>query len=139
MTHKKDYTISMIKINKGDNMKLSTLISEVNQEQELYSKVNELCERLTEVMHKTWEHTQETTHHTYTEGRKYIKIISVDNNQRMVWGFISKTNFQHFKVGDVLKSAGWNKPALNVARGNVLEGYEIPMGTMRLYSPDYLK
>ena len=120
-------------------MKLSALISEVNQEQDLYQKVDELCNRLTEVMHKTWEHTKTTTHHTYSEGRKYIKIICVDENQRQVWGFISKENFKHFKVGDVLKSAGWNTPALNQPRGNLLEGYEIPMGTMRLYGPDYLK
>ena len=120
-------------------MKLSQLVNEVNQEQDLYKKVDELCERLTEVMHKTWEHTKTTTHHTYSEGRKYIKIICVDENQRCVWGFINKTNFKHFKVGDVLKSAGWNTPTLNQPRGNLLEGYEIPMGTMRLYGPDYLK
>lgn len=120
-------------------MKLSALVNEVNSEQDLYIKVNELCERLTEVMHKTWEHTKTTTTHTYTEGRKYIKIICVDENQRQVWGFISKTNFKHFKVGDVLKSAGWNTPALNQPRGNLLEGYKIPMGTRRLYGPDYLR
>lgn len=134
------YTNTMIKQTlKGDTMKLSALISEVNQEQDLYVKVNELCERLTEVMHKTWKHSIETTSFSYSEGRKYIKIIQTDENQRMVWGFINKTAFKHFKVGDVLKSAGWNTPALNVARGNLLEGYEIPMGTMRLYGPDYLR
>ena len=120
-------------------MKLSALINEVNSEQDLYQKVNELCDRLTEVMHKTWKHSRETTSFSYSEGRKYIKIISVDENQRMVWGFISKTNFKHFKVGDVLKAAGWKAPALNQSRGNLLEGYEIPMGTRRLYGPDYLR
>ena len=129
----------MMRNEKGDNMKLSKLVNEVNQEQELYSKVNALCERLTEVMHETWEHTKGRTTHTYSEGRKYIKIICVDENQKQVWGFINKTNFKHFKVGDVLKAAGWNTPALNQPRGNLLEGYQIPMGTMRLYGPDYLR
>lgn len=51
------------------------------------------------------------------EGRVYTKIISGSS----VWGFINKTN-PRFKPGDILKAAGYNKPALNKARGNILEG-----------------
>jgi len=120
-------------------MKLSALVNEVNKEQDLYEKVDALCERLTNVMHETWEHTREKTFFNYKEGRKYIKIIQNGEYQRTVWGFINKTDFKHFKVGDVLKAAGWNTPALNQPRGNLLDGYEIPMGTTRLYGPDYLK
>lgn len=72
------------------------------------------------------------------EGKKYIKIIAEDN-QRTVWGFINMAN-DKFKVGDILMSAGWSAPALNKARGNVLEGYEV-LGRryhMRMYGPDYL-
>ena len=55
------------------------------------------------------------------EGRKYIKIVS----EGSVWGFINKGN-NKFRVGDILKAAGWNTPALNRARGNILDGnYEI--------------
>ena len=55
---------------------------------------------------------------TIKEGKKYIKVIR-DNG---VFAFICKTDFKHFKKGDVLKAAGYNAPALNSARGNVLAG-----------------
>ena len=51
------------------------------------------------------------------EGKKYIKII----RENGVWGFISKTDFKHFKKGDILKAAGWQAPALNQARGNIFD------------------
>ena len=52
------------------------------------------------------------------EGKKYIKIVQDTG----VFCFIVKEDFKHFKKGDVLKAAGWNAPALNSARGNVLAG-----------------
>lgn len=52
------------------------------------------------------------------EGRKYIKILS----NRSVWGFIMKEDDKKFKAGDILKAAGYNAPARNKARGNILEG-----------------
>jgi len=55
---------------------------------------------------------------TIKEGQKYIKVIR-DNG---VFAFICKTDFKHFKIGDILKPAGYNAPALNQPRGNVLEG-----------------
>lgn len=55
------------------------------------------------------------------EGRKYIKIVA----QNSVWGFINKGN-KAFREGDILKAAGYNAPALNKARGNILDGgYQI--------------
>lgn len=54
-----------------------------------------------------------------SEGQKYIKIIS----NRSVWGFIVKgDNDKKFKKGDILKAAGWNAPARNAARGNIVKG-----------------
>ena len=53
-----------------------------------------------------------------SEGKKYIKIVQDTG----VFAFVCKTDFKHFKKGDILKAAGYNKPALNSARGNVLEG-----------------
>ena len=35
---------------------------------------------------------------------------------------IVKEDFKHFKKGDILKAAGYNAPALNSPRGNVLNG-----------------
>ena len=46
-----------------------------------------------------------------------------------------KLYFKHFKKGDILKAAGYNAPALNQPRGNVLTGnYNI-----RWTGPLYLK
>ena len=65
------------------------------------------------------------------EGKKYIKIVQDTG----VFCFIVKEDFKHFKNGDVLKAAGYNAPALNSARGNVLAGnYPI-----RWTGPLYLK
>ena len=52
------------------------------------------------------------------EGKKYIKIVQDTG----VFCFIAKEDFKHFKKGDILKAAGYNAPALNSARGNVLTG-----------------
>jgi hypothetical protein len=53
------------------------------------------------------------------EGQKYIKVIS----NRSVWGFVVKgDNDKKFKKGDILKAAGYNAPARNAARGNIVEG-----------------
>ena len=61
------------------------------------------------------------------EGQKYIKIgrVSDHSSGRMgqVWGFVVNTDTDSkFKKGDLLKAAGFNAPARNAARGNVLEG-----------------
>ena len=66
-------------------------------------------------------------------GRKYIKIIRNDGNQRSVWGFIVKQDFGKFLAGDILKPAGWAAPATNAARGNIFSEY-----TVRWTGPLYL-
>ena len=57
------------------------------------------------------------------KGKKYIKVI----NQNAVKCFIvNTTEDKVFQYGDILKPAGWNAPARNKARGNVLDGnYQI--------------
>ena len=54
-------------------------------------------------------------------GPKYTKILQKKGGQ--VWGFVVNTDKdKKFKKGDLLKAAGFNAPARNAARGNVLEG-----------------
>lgn len=63
-----------------------------------------------------------------TGGRKYLRLVTgaFGEGQTSVWGFINKKEFTKpsgitFKEGDLLKSAGWNTPALNKPRGNIFD------------------
>ena len=57
----------------------------------------------------------------FSEGNKYIKITT--KNGGGVWGFVVNTDKdKKFRKGDILKAAGWNAPARNAARGNILDG-----------------
>jgi hypothetical protein len=78
------------------------------------------------------EQTQKWDSNTkVTEGKKYIKVVQENG----VFCFVMKEDSGRFKKGDILKAAGYNKPALNSPRGNVLTGdYQI-----RWTGPLYLK
>ena len=54
-------------------------------------------------------------------GRKYVRII-MEDNQRSSHSWVMLVDDKKFKQGDILKSASWNAPARNFARGNVLSG-----------------
>jgi hypothetical protein len=62
-------------------------------------------------------------------GKKYIKIVQGNS----VFAFVMREDSGRFKKGDILKAAGYNKPALNSARGNVLEGNYAIQWTGPLY------
>ena len=68
------------------------------------------------------------------KGSKYIKILAEDvgmgnSNSRRVWGFVEKSN------GDILKPAGWSRPAKN-NRGNIFD--EDPLLFISKYGPAYM-
>ena len=71
-----------------------------------------------------WDHKTKITN-----GKKYIKIVQGNG----VFAFVMKEDSGRFKKGDVLKAAGYNKPALNSARGNVLTGNYAIQWTGPLY------
>jgi len=57
---------------------------------------------------------------TITYGKKYIKITEKGGG---VKAFVVNTdNDKKFRKGDILKAAGYNAPARNKARGNILDG-----------------
>jgi len=62
-------------------------------------------------------------------GQKYIKIVHGTG----VFAFVNIHDNGKFKKGDIFKAAGYNKPALNAARGNVLEGNYYIQWTGPLY------
>ena len=62
-------------------------------------------------------------------GKKYIKIVQDTG----VFAFVMKEDSGHLKKGDILKAAGYNKPTLNSARGNVLNGNYYIQWTGPLY------
>ena len=58
----------------------------------------------------------------YSVGSKYIKVINSARNSNCVEAFVVNTeNDKKFRLGDILKPAGWAAPARNFRRGNVLD------------------
>jgi len=107
----------------------------MDQYSKLEKSIDKLCQDVVEAHNKQYPILAGSIEMTYSKGQKFIKLIRKDENQRCVWGFI---NLSHpdFRFGDILMAKSWNGPALNKARGNILDGYEIR--GMRLYGPDYL-
>jgi len=124
-------------------MKLSALVEEVNQEQELLELCDKLCKDLYTVHCESYPSLDYYSWSVNTQGRKYIKIIANSGNQDSVWGFINKKEFTKVRKmervnGIVLASAGWATPSLNAPRGNLLMegGYPVTRGNQ--HGPHYL-
>ena len=54
-------------------------------------------------------------------GKKFKKIVRVDNQTSVLCFVMYKDGDPKFKQGDILKAASWRAPALNFARGNVFD------------------
>ena len=63
------------------------------------------------------------------QGQKFIKVV----RENGVFAFIVKQDDGRFKKGDILKPAGFNAPAKNSARGNILSGNYYIQWTGPLY------
>lgn len=59
---------------------------------------------------------------SFKKGRNYVKIITSRHGDHVsVHSFIVIKPTKGFEIGDILKAASWNAPALNFKRGNVFE------------------
>lgn len=56
----------------------------------------------------------------FVKGRKFLKVVARSWGSRSSHSFICVQPHGNWKFGDILKSASWNQPAKNFARGNVL-------------------
>jgi len=65
-------------------------------------------------------------------GARYYRVVSTGpGDSRSAWAFIDRT------TGDVLKPAGWSKPAKH-ARGNIFDDRK-GLGAIGPYGPAYLR
>ena len=100
-----------VSINKQFNtveLGIANMIAAANHDYNKWSK----CEDMKKEFADGW---------SMKHGQKYIKIMTRKGGS--VWGFVVNTdNDKKFKKGDLLKAAGYNAPARNAARGNVLDG-----------------
>ena len=64
------------------------------------------------------------------KGQKYVKVI---NRNAVVAFIVNTTEDKLFELGDILKPAGWNAPARNKPRGNVLDGNYLMQWTGPMY------
>ena len=65
-------------------------------------------------------------------GTKYIKIVQKDGGVKAF--VVGVDNDKKFKLGDILLPAGYNAPARNLARGNILDGDYTIAWTGALYA-----
>ena len=96
----------------------------------IIEETKKLCADIDEAYINEWPNTEGKIQHIAKTGKKYIKIIRCNENQRCVWGFVNIEN------GDILKASSWNSPAKH-PRGNIYDNYQI--NGMRIYGPDYLR
>jgi len=70
-----------------------------------------------------WPYETDRPIYSVEEGRKYFKITYTTRGEssRAVHSFVVKADTEKFRKGDILKAATYKAPAMNFARGNVLD------------------
>lgn len=109
----------------------------MQQLEKLNEKIDQLCADIVKAHDEDFPSLAGKIEVQAKKGQKFVKIIRREiEGSRSVWGFI---NLKHsdFQVGDVLLAKSWAAPALNKARGNLLDHPYIIRG-MRQYGPGYL-
>jgi hypothetical protein len=88
-----------------------------------------------------------STHHYEAQwGQKFIRIVSIHGaprGQSSAHSFIAKKDFtagkssggKSFRQGDILLAASWAGPALNHARGNIMD---LDYGKVSVYGAGYI-
>ena len=109
------------------------ILEQQEKEQRIAEAFHTFLDGVREI-HKTYWTRMKFTHEAptfeYTVGRKYFKIVRVDNQ-------VSVHCFVNVENGDVLKAASWNAPAKH-ARGNILNP-DNGLGCMTPFGADYLR
>ena len=80
-----------------------------------YAKFMPPKDEVTKKMNEDYENN-----FTITYGKKYIKITEKGGGVKAF--VVGVDNDKKFRKGDILKAAGYNAPARNAARGNILDG-----------------
>lgn len=89
----------------------------------MYENLDKGLQEYVAHLQKNYEsHGYQRREFLYEFHRKYVHIISKDDNQRSSHSWVMINDDKKFKAGDILKSAGWKAPARNFSRGNVLCG-----------------
>ena len=88
-----------------------------------YCKWSGMCARHDEASHskseiRTKMEEEYADELSYSTGSKYIKVTSKNSVSVFV---VNTSSDKKFRLGDILKPAGWAAPARNFARGNVLD------------------
>lgn len=77
---------------------------------------------------KNLPHSMPTTFRVDIKGKKYVRVV-VQGSQDSVYCFVERS------TGNILKAAGWERPA-PTARGNIFN--DDPLKGMNIYGANYI-
>jgi hypothetical protein len=114
--NKEPHTMTVI-VQTTMELAINTLMQKIRDDYYVWTLRGRDPAELTEINHNMI--TEFNKNISISTGKKYIKILKGNS----VWGFVVNTDDdKKFNRGDILKAAGYNTPARNQARGNILKG-----------------